>query len=87
MSKIKFGIVTGAAGLLGFEHCKTLLNSGYGVVMIDINKSLLDQKFMLSRPLHQGRHYLKVVLGNPHTKLSHLDQLAKLLNESLKEKI
>ena len=45
MIKIKFGIVTGAAGLLGFEHCKTLLNSGYGVVMIDINKSLLDQKY------------------------------------------
>ena len=46
---------------------------------------LLEQQLMVSRPLHQGRHFLKVVLGNPHTQLTHLDQLATLLNQSLLE--
>ncbi|MDP6192856.1 MAG: aspartate aminotransferase family protein [Prochlorococcus sp.] len=44
---------------------------------------LLDHHLMLSRPLHQGRYFLKAVLGNPHTQSGHLDQLAALLNQSL----
>ncbi len=47
MNKINFGLVTGAAGLLGFEHCKTILDSGLGLVMIDINKKELLKKYKL----------------------------------------
>ncbi len=50
---------------------------------ISTRQSLLSQKLMLSRPMHQGRHYLKAVLGNPHTQLSHLDKLANILNSSV----
>ena len=47
MNKIKFGLVTGAAGLLGFEHCKTILNSGLGLIMLDINKRALKSKYKI----------------------------------------
>lgn len=47
IKKKQFGLVTGAAGLLGFEHCKTILDSGYGLVMLDINKSELKKKYKL----------------------------------------
>ena len=43
---------------------------------------LLDHNFMLSRPLHNGRYYLKAVMGNPHTKENDLRKLASLLNQS-----
>ena len=46
-------------------------------------KLLLKHQFMLSRPLHEGRYYLKTVLGNPHTKSKHLNKLADLLNTSV----
>ena len=47
MNKIKAGLVTGAAGFLGFEHCKTLLNAGLGLIMIDINERLLKKKYKI----------------------------------------
>ena len=54
MKKIKFGLVTGAAGLLGFEHCKTILNSGYGLIMVDINKSLLKKKYLILLKIYRN---------------------------------
>ena len=39
-----YGLVTGAAGLLGIEHCKSVLDSGNGLIMIDINK---DYQYVL----------------------------------------
>ncbi len=44
---------------------------------------LLEHKFMLSRPFYKKQHYLKVVLGNPHTENIHLDKLSELLNQSV----
>ncbi|MFM7674040.1 MAG: pyridoxal phosphate-dependent decarboxylase family protein [Synechococcus sp.] len=44
---------------------------------------LLAEQLMLSRPLYQGRHHLKAVLGNPHTTAAHLEQLAELVQHSL----
>jgi L-2,4-diaminobutyrate decarboxylase len=44
---------------------------------------LLEHRLMLSRPLYQGHHHLKAVLGNPHTRPCHLDQLAQLVRASL----
>lgn len=50
---------------------------------IETRRLLLSQGIMLSRPLHQGRHHLKAVLGNPHTHDGLLDQLASALNQSV----
>jgi len=46
---------------------------------------LLEGQLMLSRPLYGGRHHLKAVLGNPHTTTTHLDQLADLVAQSLRD--
>ena len=46
-----------------------------------LRQRLLDRQIMVSRPLHQGRHRIKVVLGNPHTSNALIDQLAADLND------
>jgi sulfinoalanine decarboxylase len=50
---------------------------------IETRRLLLSQGIMVSRPLHQGHHFLKAVLGNPHTDHGLLDQLASALNQSV----
>jgi glutamate/tyrosine decarboxylase-like PLP-dependent enzyme len=44
---------------------------------------LLEHRLMLSRPVYQGHHHLKAVLGNPHTRSVDLEQLAQLVQRSL----
>ena len=46
---------------------------------------LLQQQLMLSRPHYAGRHHLKAVLGNPHTRSCHLDTLAGVVQSSLEQ--
>ncbi len=60
-----------------FDNCKAAEWS------VMTKKILLNQDFMLSRPIHSGRYYLKVVMGNPHTRNVHLDSLASILNQSV----
>ena len=44
---------------------------------------LLRAGFLLSRPQYDGHHWLKAVLGNPHTTTEHLQQLADLIQSDL----
>jgi sulfinoalanine decarboxylase len=44
---------------------------------------LLERQLMLSRPLYQGRHHLKAVLGNPHTGVAQLEAVADVVAASL----
>ena len=44
---------------------------------------LMREGFLLSRPSYDGHYWLKVVLGNPHTTSSHLQQLAGLIRQQL----
>ena len=46
-----------------------------------MRQRLLDQQIMVSRPVHEGRHRIKVVLGNPHTSDALIDQLGDQLND------
>ncbi|MEB3308357.1 MAG: pyridoxal-dependent decarboxylase [Cyanobacteriota bacterium] len=46
-------------------------------------QSLLREGLMLSRPLYEGTHHLKAVLGNPHTHQDQLEQLAELVKATL----
>jgi NAD(P)-dependent dehydrogenase (short-subunit alcohol dehydrogenase family) len=39
----KVAIVTGAAGLLGLQHCHALLESGASVVLTDLNQAACDE--------------------------------------------
>ena len=38
----KVALITGAAGLLGVEHCEALLECGSDLVLIDINLGMLS---------------------------------------------
>ncbi|MEA5473128.1 pyridoxal-dependent decarboxylase [Synechococcus sp. CCY9201] len=49
----------------------------------ETRQRLLAEQLMLSRPLYGGRHHLKAVLGNPHTRAEHLERLAQLVHASL----
>ena len=43
----KTAIITGAAGLLGYEHAIALADAGYNIVILDINLKILKQKAQL----------------------------------------
>ena len=79
-----FNLISGPLHLLAVTP-KGRTKSEVAEWSMNTRKNLLNNNFMLSRPIHQNLHYLKVVLGNPHTKLNELDLLAELLNNSLKE--
>ena len=42
--------------------------------------SLMDNNFMLSRPVFKNRYFLRAVLGNYNTDESHIIELLKLLD-------
>lgn len=47
MQNNKTAIITGAAGLLGYEHAIVLADAGYNIVILDINLKILKQKAKL----------------------------------------
>lgn len=74
-----YGLVTGAAGLLGIEHCKSVLDSGNGLIMIDINSSKLKNKFNFLKkkyPNSQIKKYLMDITSEINIK-----KLIKYLNK------
>ena len=46
-------------------------------------QQLLSDQLMHSRPLYQGRHHLKAVLGNPNTQPEHLERLTAIVAASI----
>ncbi|MCP9808876.1 aminotransferase class V-fold PLP-dependent enzyme [Cyanobium sp. HWJ4-Hawea] len=74
--------VGGATHLLAFTPAG-LSPEQAGIWSEQTRQDLLSHQLMLSRPLYQGHHHLKAVLGNPHTQSSHLEQLALILQASL----
>ena len=49
-NKDKTALVTGAAGLLGIQHCKALLDIETSIVMTDLNDEILmDSKKKFSQ--------------------------------------
>ncbi len=79
-----FELISGPLHVIAFTPKKADQNQAEKWSSLTRQK-LLEEHLMLSRPLHHGRHYLKVVLGNPHTKSSHLEKLSFLLNKSVDE--
>ncbi len=78
----KFNIISGPLHLISFTPKELNIKQSKSW-SIETRQKLLDNKFMLSRPNHDARYYLKAVMGNPHTKKVHLIQLATLLNRSV----
>ena len=73
-SKLKFGLVTGAGGFLGLEHCRSILDIKFGLVMIDINKKKLDKSYKFLKKNYPNSVVLKflvdITLENQVRKLN-----------------
>ncbi len=78
----KFKIITGPLHLLALTPINYNSSQSFDWSKKTRN-SLLNSKFMLSRPVYGDRYYLKAVLGNPNTKFDDLKILAKLINHSI----
>ena len=77
-------LVGGSFHLLAFTP-KQLDAAGSQAWSDRTRQRLLQEQLMLSRPHYAGRHHLKAVLGNPHTKPAHLENLARVVHASLDE--
>ncbi|AAQ00080.1 MULTISPECIES: pyridoxal phosphate-dependent decarboxylase family protein [Prochlorococcus] len=82
IDKKKFDVVTGPLHLIAISP-KYKDKHEAELWSIATKNKLLGEKYMLSRPFYKDRYYLKAVMGNPHTKLFHIDQLAQILNQSI----
>ncbi len=78
----KFNLLSGPLHLIAMTP-KGLDDNAAAAWSVLTRKFLLEKKLMLSRPIHEGRYYLKAVTGNPHTSLELLERLAILLNNSV----
>ena len=78
----KFEVVSGPLHLISLTP-KGLTKDESKLWSIQTREFLLSEKFMLSRPFHNDRYYLKLVLGNPHTESVHLKKLSNLINNSI----
>ena len=82
LSKNNFGLVTGAAGFLGVEHCKSILESNLGLVMIDVNKNELEKSYNYLKKNYPNSKILKFLLDITSEK-----KILKLYNQLNKKKI
>ena len=55
----KYGLVTGAAGLLGIEHCKSILDANNGLIINDIDKKKLIKDFKSLKKNYPKSNILK----------------------------
>ena len=81
-NKNNYGLVTGAAGLLGVEHCKSILEAGKGLIMIDINKAKLSKTFNFLKKNYHGSKIIKSL-----TDITSEKEIIKLAKKLKKKKI
>ena len=43
-------------------------------------KILLENNYMISRPIYKGKYYLRIVFGNFNTTALHISELTNFLN-------
>ena len=84
LDKDKFYIYSGSLHIISFEP-KNMNPDQINIWSLKLKKALLENKIMISRPLHKNRYILRVVFGNFNTKESDIIELANYLNENLNE--
>ncbi len=83
IDRSKFEILTGPLHMISLTPRNMSIEDSVSWSKMTREK-LLAKKFMLSRPFHENRYYLKAVFGNPHTTTFHIKTLASLLNQSVR---
>ena len=61
--KNRFALITGAAGLLGFEHAYALLESGANVIITDVNSEGLKQNFKKLKDKFKNKKILLKIMN------------------------
>jgi NAD(P)-dependent dehydrogenase (short-subunit alcohol dehydrogenase family) len=59
----KFALITGAGGLLGYEHAYALLEAGSNVVITDINLNKLDKAYKKLNNIFKDKIIIKKVMN------------------------
>lgn len=76
---LKFGLVTGAGGFLGLEHCKSILDINFGLVMVDINQKKLNKSYEFLKKKYPNSIILKFLIDI--TLESQVSKLNDFLNK------
>jgi len=84
LSDMPLQLSGGPLHLLAFTPCG-LDAAGSERWSSQTRQRLLERQLMLSRPHYRGRHHLKAVLGNPHTREAELQAVAEVVSLSLSQ--
>tara|TARA_B100000900_G_scaffold399997_1_gene403170 strand:+ start:711 stop:2108 length:1398 start_codon:yes stop_codon:yes gene_type:complete len=79
LDKSKFEIFTGPLHIISFLP-KNMPQKESDEWTLSTKKLLLENDYMISRPLYKGKYYLRIVFGNFNTTESHISELTNLLN-------
>jgi len=79
ISKNKFEILSGPLHIVSFlpKGITTKDTDSWTQTKVD---ELLKNNFMLSRPMFNGKYYLRVVMGNYNTRDTHIEELLRFLD-------
>lgn len=73
------GLVTGAGGFLGLEHCKSILDLSYVLIMVDNNSLKLESNYNYLKKFYKDKIILKYKCDI--TKNQNIKNLKKKLNK------
>ena len=64
----KFALITGAGGLLGYEHAYALLEAGSNIVITDINLNKLDKAYKKLNNIFKNKIIIKKAMNITNEK-------------------
>ena len=79
INKNKFEIYSGPLHIISFLPKGLTTKDTNFWTQTKVNE-LMKNNFMLSRPKFKGKYYLRVVMGNYNTNVSHIEELLKILH-------
>ena len=74
-----YGLVTGAAGFLGLEHCKSILDIKLGLIMIDVNQQKLKKAYSFLKKNYPSASIVKFLIDITSEKK--VQNLSKILQK------